>query len=274
LFPQTHVYFAEKVLGKINDAVALGSVFPDMAIGAGVNRDISHSSGLEMLKFLGADRALRDFAMANITHGVNPDGLDYYGDEKNPPDERGYCFEKGRSLVEATIKACNIPPEMGWWKAHNIVEMGIEMRISASGIYGQHLYTAFQNSSLIGIVCDRLAAFFGREPLPFVKRMSSFPSYIDLTCSTAESLAVKYDYQMYYKHSIHVNIAKVAKLISLAAEMVDDDIEDFFLSVTGKVKRTVSLIPEKSDRDSKITALSAVPSCRRRNPGARSQKPE
>jgi len=239
LFPQTHVYFAERVLGKMNDAVALGSVFPDMAIGAGVHRDISHTSGLKMLKFLSADGELRDFAMANITHGVDPDGLDYYGDEKNPPSERGYCFEKGRTLVDSTIKACNIPPEMGWWKAHNIVEMGIEMRVSASGNYGEYLYKAFQNSGLVVIVCDRLGEFFGRGYLPFAKRISQFPSYIDLTYTTAESLAAKYDYQMYYKHSIHVNIAEVSKLIHQAAEMVDADIEDFFLSVTDKVRKTV-----------------------------------
>ncbi|MFZ5652411.1 MAG: hypothetical protein ACOY4I_16380 [Bacillota bacterium] len=239
MYPQTHVYFAEKVLGKMNDAVALGSVFPDMAIGAGVHRDISHGSGLEMLEFFKTDEDLHDFAVANITHGVNPDGLDYYGDEKNPPYERGYCFEKGRSIVESTIKACNIPPEMGWWKAHNIIEMGIEMRISETGSYGKYLHRAFSNTRLIETVSHRLGCFFGQGPLPFVRRMSSFPSYIDLTASTAGSLAAKYDYQMYYKHRIHVNIDEVARLINLAAEMVENDIDQFFIMVTEKVRKTV-----------------------------------
>lgn len=239
MYPQTHVYFAEKVLGKINDAVALGSVFPDMAIGAGVHRDVSHGSGLEMLKFLRTDGILHDFALANLTHGVNPGGLDYYGDEKNPPGERGYCFEKGRAIVESTIKACNIPPEMGWWKAHNIIEMGIEMRVSANGHYGRHLHQAFSNNSLIERVSERMGEFFGQGHLPFVRRMSNFPSYIDLSPSTADSLAAKYDYQMYYKHRIHVNVAEVARLVSLAAEMVDSDIEQFFIMATEKVKRTV-----------------------------------
>ncbi|MCL6610549.1 MAG: hypothetical protein K6T66_03295 [Peptococcaceae bacterium] len=240
MYPQTHVYFAQRVLGRMNDAVVLGSIFPDMAIGAGVHRDLSHGSGLEILEFLKERDRLRDFALANITHGVNPDGLDYYGDEINPPFERGYCFEKGRSLVEATVRACNIPPEMGWWKSHNIVEMGIEMRISAAGDYGRYLHAAFGNRVLVEEISESLGAFFGRGPLPFIQRISNFPSYIDLSVTTAESLAAKYDHQMYYKHRIRVNVAEVAKLIRTAAEMVEDDMEEFFRSVTEKVKKHIS----------------------------------
>ena len=239
MFPQAHVYFAGVVLDKMNDAVALGSIFPDMAIGAGVKRDVSHNSGMEMLDFLMEDGDLRDFALANITHGVTPGGLDYYGDEKNPPYEKGYCFEKGRALVEGTIRACNIPPEMGWWKAHNIVEMGIEMQVSSSGEYGKYLYSAFQNRELIAVISDRLGEFYHVGSLPFARRMSSFPSYIDLSAPTAESLAQKYDFQMQYKHSISINIKEVAKLITLASEMVKEDMDDFFLSVTGRVKKII-----------------------------------
>ncbi len=242
MYPQTHVYFAERVLGRMNDAVALGSIFPDMAIGAGVHRDLSHGSGLEILEFLKDQDQLRDFALANITHGVNPDGLDYYGDEINPPFERGYCFEKGRCLVEATIRACNIPPEMGWWKSHNIVEMGIEMRVGACGDYGRYLHTAFANHNLIREICEKLGTFFGRGTLPFIQRLSNFPSYIDLTPSTAESLAAKYDYQMYYKHRIRVDKAEVARLIRIAAEMVENDVEEFFRTVTEKVKGNIAAL--------------------------------
>lgn len=240
MYPQTHVFFAEKVLERISDEVALGSVFPDMAIGAGVSRDVTHNSGLEMLNFLKVDGELHDFALANITHGVNPGGLDYYGDEKNPPFERGYCFEKGRTLVDPTVAACNIPPEMGWWKAHNIVEMGIEMRIGSTGKYGHYLYEAFQNQDLIRTVSEKVGAFYGVGALPFAKRMSNFPSYIDLTSSTAESLAVKYDYQMHCRHQVHIDVRQVARLISLASEMVDDDLDEFFRQVTGKVRKTIN----------------------------------
>lgn len=242
MFPQTHVYFAGLVLDKMSDEVALGSVFPDMAIGAGVNRDVSHNSGKQLFEFLRQEGRLQDFALANITHGVTPDGLDYYGDEKNPPYERGYCFEKGRSLVDDTIKACHIPPEMGWWKAHNIVEMGIEMRICSSGEYGRCLYRALHNRELIESVSERLGEFYGVGTMPFARRMSSFPSYIDLSDSTAESLAAKYDYQMQYKHRISINIQEVARLIRLASEMIEEDIDQFFITVADRVKKTLGLV--------------------------------
>ncbi|GBF32736.1 hypothetical protein DCCM_0932 [Desulfocucumis palustris] len=237
MFPQTHVYFAERVLGKLNDAVALGSIFPDMAIGAGVNRDISHSSGRELLDFMRHDAVMIDFARGNITHGVEPDGLDYYGDEKNPPYERGYCFEKGRRFIDPTIEACNIPGEMGWWKAHNIVEMGIELHVSQKRPYGEILRQAFDNGELIDEIGRQSGAFFGRDPLPFYGRIAHFPDYIDLEKSTPESLARKYDFQMYYKHRIRINLPRVARLIDEAAQWVESDLEFFFSDITEKVKK-------------------------------------
>jgi hypothetical protein len=223
----------------MNDAIALGSVFPDMVIGDGIHRDLSHYCGFEILEFLRPHHELLDFALANITHGVNPTGLDYFGDEINPFYERGYCFEKGRVLIEPTISACNIPPEMGWWKAHNIIEMGIEMQVSALGNYGRHLQSAFNNRDLVEIICERMGAFFAQGPLSFIKRVSDFSVYIDLSTSTAESLAAKYDYQMYYKHCIHINMAEVANLIRQAAGVVEDDLEEFFRFVSGKVKKHI-----------------------------------
>lgn len=239
MFPQTHVYFAGRVLGNINDAIVLGSIFPDMVIGAGVPRDVSHNSGRELLAFLRDNGKLRDFARGNITHGVNPDGLDYYGDEKNPPFERGYCFEKGRRFIQTTVEACNIPEEMGWWKAHNIVEMGIEMHISQRAPYGEILRGAFANEDLIEDICHQSGAFFGRDPLPFAGRIASFPDYIDLARATPESLALKYEFQMYLRHRIRINTPRVARLIDEAARWVDSDLDDFFDTITCKVKKVM-----------------------------------
>ena len=242
MFPQTHVYFAGEVLGKINDAIIMGSIFPDMAIGAGLHRDISHGSGQKMLEFFGGQRGeMYDFALGNFTHGTEPQGLDYFGDEKNPPFERGYCFEKGRLFIDATIDACNIVPEMGWWKAHNIVEMGIELRIGAEGPYGELLYQAFQNQQLIDHICRNAGEFYSKEFMPFIKRIKSFPDYIAIKKTTAQYLAEKYDYQMYYKHKVHIDIKKVSRLINMASESVEDDLDHFFEQVISNVKSNLSL---------------------------------
>jgi hypothetical protein len=240
MFPQTHVYFASRVLGKLNDAVVLGSIFPDIAIGAGVNRDLSHGSGLEMLEFLSQDQRLVDFALANITHGVNPDGLDYYSDELHPPFEKGYCFEKARPLVEDTVYACNIPPEMGWWKAHNIIEMGIELLISSSGNYGQIISRSFENHSLISDISEKMGVFYSLDSQPFMARIKKFPDVVDSSKSSCQSLALKYNDQMLDKHNIQVKIPEVGQLILEASEIVKNDFEDFFNSVTKIVKNRIS----------------------------------
>lgn len=236
MYPQTHVYFARRILGRMNDAAAIGSIFPDIAVGVVFNRNSSHGSGSQILEFLHLDNELLDFAMANITHGTNPAGIDYYGDEKNRLYEYGYCFEKGREFVDSTIKACNLPPEMGWWKSHNIIEMGIELRISACENYRQCLASAFNNEVLINNICDHMSLFFKIDRPALYKRISNFPSYIDLTPSTAESLAAKYDIQMGHKHSISINVPEVAKLIKSASLAVASDVDDFFDLATEKVK--------------------------------------
>ncbi len=227
MFPQTHVYFAEQVLGRRSDAITLGSILPDLLVGAGMNHTRAHSLGYELINMFRDSEELTDFALGAITHGISPRGLDYFGDEKYPGFERGYCFEKGRTLVPMTIEACNLPERMGLWKAHNIVEMGIEMRISSLDGYGQVLRRAFNNHSLIDQLSTVLAEFTG-DAGHLKKRIAAFPGYIEVYRATAKSLAGKYRIQMFARHRININTAKVARLIEIAAEQVDDDLMDFF----------------------------------------------
>lgn len=216
------------VLGRTSDAITLGSLFPDMIINARINHTMAHSLGKKMLHVVKENHALADFARGIITHGISPQGLDYFGDEKYPGCERGYCFEKGRPLVKQTIEACNIAPEMGWWKAHNIVEMGIELRISNQGAYGSAIRQAFGNQELIDQVVDLLAKLTGYNGEGLKTRIAGFPGYIEVFEATAQSLADKYRIQMYARHRITINTDKVARLIEIAAEQVEDDLADFF----------------------------------------------
>ncbi|AGL02687.1 hypothetical protein [Desulfoscipio gibsoniae] len=216
------------MLRRRSDAITLGSLFPDMVISARVSHAMAHSLGAELLYVVKENHALADFARGIITHGISPHGLDYFGDEKYPGCERGYCFEKGRPLVKHTIEACNIPPEMGWWKAHNIVEMGIELRISNRGAYGHLIHQAFNNQELIDQITSLLGELTGYREQGLKKRIAGFPGYIEIYKATAQSLADKYQVQMFARHGININTVKVARLIEIAAEQVEDDLDDFF----------------------------------------------
>ncbi|HUW65508.1 MAG TPA: hypothetical protein VMW83_12615 [Spirochaetia bacterium] len=235
MFPQTHLYFAARILDRMSDAIALGSVFPDMIITSEVTWNDTHCRGAELYRYLCRESQLRDFSLAAVTHGAAPAGLDFYGDKSYPPYNHGFCFEKARPLVEKTIIACRVPEEMGWWKAHNILEMGIELSFGASGRWGQALQRGFANDELIGRLAERLTRFF---PLPageFIRRMRDYPCLVELSAATAGSLAEKYAVQMMRKHGIEIDIPAVAELIELAGATVAPDLDGFFLFTERRV---------------------------------------
>ncbi|WP_027717036.1 hypothetical protein [Desulfovirgula thermocuniculi] len=240
MYPQTHVYFAQRVCGTLSLALALGSIFPDIVAGLTASRTESHGRGKELYEALAGDPELRDFARGVITHGVTPKGLDYYGDEKFLHYERGYCFEKARALVEETIVACNLPPSLGWWKSHNIVEMGIELHIGQEERYGRALAAALGDRGLLAKVSSRVAAFYGLDPQLLFRRIHNFLHYIEVARPTPEKLAAKYDVQMFSRHRIRIDVERTARLITAAREAVMPDLEDFFAYVEERVRQGLS----------------------------------
>jgi hypothetical protein len=239
LYPQTHLYFAEKILGKISDEITIGSIFPDFIISKTLPHEVSHQSGHKIFNLCRSSEKFLDLARAVITHGIKPHGLDYYGDEKYLDYERGYCFEKGRPFIGETVKACNIPLRMGWWKAHNIIEMGIELRINAIKDFGPAIRGALENKALLKDLDDLLGDISPEKKHCLVQKAGFFIDYIETAKVTALSLAAKYNTQMITKHNISVNIAEVAALIEKAALVVENDLEDFFLYSINKVKDTL-----------------------------------
>ena len=68
MFPQTHVFFAHQVLGKMTDVIALGSLFPDMLIGGPLNHNKAHSIGYQLLENFRGNPDLSDFAQIGRAH--------------------------------------------------------------------------------------------------------------------------------------------------------------------------------------------------------------
>ncbi|MDD4170519.1 MAG: hypothetical protein PHD36_09775 [Desulfotomaculaceae bacterium] len=239
MFPQTHVFFAEIILEKQGDNITLGSILPDMLLGCGFSHAEAHSKGSDIYHFIRHDSYLKDFGRAVASHGFVPEGLDYYGDEKYQNFERGYCFEKARRLITKTVDACNIPPEMGWWKAHNIVEMGIEMLISSEDHYSEQIKSALNNKGLINDIDMLLHDLWRKKELDFAARLRKFAGLVEIAPASPDSLARKYHFQMRLKHKVDINVKKVAALIDEAAEEVALDISDFFINSSGMVKSNI-----------------------------------
>ncbi|MDD4237845.1 MAG: hypothetical protein PHT62_04750 [Desulfotomaculaceae bacterium] len=244
MFPQTHIYFAEWITGTKGDPVTLGSVFPDMLMGGLFNHYESHSKGEEIYNFLKKHNTLLSFGTAVLTHGFVPKGLDYYGDEKYLDFEKGYCFEKAKPFIQATMEACNIPASMGWWKAHNIVEMGIEMLISSRDYYNDRLKSTFANRVLICEVDEMLNDLWIDNGLNFTSRVAKFADVIEQDKADAESLAKKYRLQMLLKHKVEIDTRKVAILIDKAALSVDSELDEFFTTTSDLVKNNISTLTQ------------------------------
>lgn len=234
MYPQTHIYFAEWILGTKGDPVTMGSIMPDILNEDPFNHYESHTKGAEIYNFLKKHNTLLTFGSAVITHGFVPKGLDYYGDEKYLDFEKGYCYEKAKPFITETIDACNIPPSMGWWKAHNIVEMGVELIVSSWDYYSDRFYSAFANRVLISEVDEMLHALWKDKNITFAHRVEKFAGVIEQNKASAESLAQKYRLQMLAKHKIEIDTGKVALLIDKAAAAVDEELAQFF-STTGEL---------------------------------------
>lgn len=239
MYPQTHVYFTEILAGRQSDQISLGSILPDMLVGDCFNHSEAHSKGAEIYCFLVKNRALPDFGQAVLTHGFVPKGLDYYGDEKYLDYEKGYSFEKARPFIKKTVEACNIPPEMGWWKAHNIVEMGVELLVGSSGDYSERLKSALTNRALVSEVDEMFHSLWRDKDLRFAKRVERFIGFIEIEKPSVESLAQKYRVQMSVKHKVEIDTKKTAHLIYQAAESVTSDLFQFFENTADSVKRNI-----------------------------------
>lgn len=235
MFPITHIWFAEKVIGFINNSIILGAIFPDIVITGCLEYRQTHYCGWKLVDYL--KKSCPDFAQAVATHTVNPQGLDYYGDESYKSGYKGYCFQKGRFIEDQVIDACNIPKEFGLWKAHNFIEMGIELNVSDKNKHlVEALHRAFMDKDAVAKVSEPIERFYNLKKGEISDSYKRFAEYIELEESNCHTLAMKYDIQMKSRHSIAIDIEKAAGIIDCCRSLVDDDIQEFTEYCITKVK--------------------------------------
>ncbi len=239
MYPLTHIYFARKVMGFLDDALLLGSIFPDMVTLCDIPWEESHRLGLILWPhFKKAAPPLVHFTQGIITHGIEPRGLDYYSDEQYGSYEKGYCFEKAKPLIEQVVEVLRIPPENGWWKAHNFIEMGIELHIYERfpELQGK-LFQAFQQQSLIDLLVSSLSPILVERNRPLKHCFSVFKQYIEKEEMDATLLAIRYERQINHRHNIEsIDIAHCRDLIVKGQRLIETELEDFFEDVKIKIK--------------------------------------
>ena len=237
MFPITHIWFSRRVLGYINNMTVLGSVFPDTVIKCCLTHEQTHNVGWGLYEYLrNNSEEYLDFARAVVTHTVNPKGLDFYGDEEYGDGYKGYCFQKASEIEKEVIAACNIPEKFGLWKAHNFIEMGIEMNITDSekglvDIFNKGL----SDKPMVQGLSYHLDKYFGLQDRSVADCFSKFTDFMRSKDLSSLALASRYNTQMQVKHGISINIEKCSDIIEKSRTIVQEDFESFIVYCTEKV---------------------------------------
>jgi hypothetical protein len=245
MFPIAHSWLLERLLPDPSPAHYLGCVWPDMLFGSPLSHQQSHRSGAALTALareLSAEEdgaEFRAFIAGVLSHGTEPHGFDWYSDEQwgdQPPEERGYAFQRGRGLADDAARACGLPPEQGWWKAHNLIEMAFEVPLySAHPHLGERLAAACADRALAARMADPLARHFAVDAGALAEAMARFPGVVELHPTDSAALARVYALQVRLKHQTEADVPAITELIERADELVAFDGKEYLATCVSRV---------------------------------------
>ncbi|MDD2498384.1 MAG: hypothetical protein PHT78_00110 [Desulfitobacteriaceae bacterium] len=248
MFPLTHVLVAQNLLSSSDHQVILGGIFPDLGNAIGLNRIITHEMGTGFYGFCRDNYPeYLNFARAIITHGSQPHGLDYYADECYQGEEKGYCFQRARPFCGKVVAACDIPQEMGLWKAHNFIEMAYELIAVERFPHLSDLVPEMLDDKYIIAKCsDLLGHYFNIDTSKVGTIISSMPTFFCLLDVTPQNLAAKYARQLEIRHQIKgADVAAMSKIIEEVKESVALEFGDFISSSIELISDLLRVYPSR-----------------------------
>lgn len=217
MFPLVHYFVNSELAAKkelfVSPLTALGALWPDLASGAGYDRDLAHESGDEFYAWC-LSHAPQSLALARgvISHGSIPHCVDYYADEAWPgaPDyPKGWCFLQGEPYRQAVAEATRLPENMIWWKAHNFVEMSYELLTDAAHPELKYrLLAAVRDQKAIRLAAETLSAYTGRPQERIAAAFCNTPDIFAIETVDADTLAEKQCLGFAFRHHHHQGNAK------------------------------------------------------------------
>ncbi|MCR6545611.1 hypothetical protein [Dehalobacterium formicoaceticum] len=247
MFPLTHSLTAQKLIENPGARAILGSVFPDLANVIGLHRDETHEMGLDFYRFCHNHyQEHLDFARGVISHGANPQGLDFYADQSFAGQNQGYCFQRGSIIVDQVVKTCGIPKQMGLWKAHNFIEMTYDVITAERYPYLlQDFQEALADKDAIEDCSMILGKYFqidrGKIKAAFLK----MPEFFCLNEVTPLHLAEKYALQLQKRHGIYqADPPAMAEVLAEARDLVEDEFMPFMDGVYERLCQLMAQFPK------------------------------
>jgi hypothetical protein len=247
MFPIAHAWLIERLTIHPQPAHFLGCVWPDMLFASPLSHPQSHRSGALLIAALHADPArsveagvLHAFVAGALSHGIEPHGFDWYSDEQYgtaPHAARGYAFQHGQALAQETAHACDVRPEDGLWKAHNIIEMAFERGLyAADPTLGERIVAACADATLVDVVTHWLGDVFGLPAAELATAIGRFTEVVELRPARREALAAVYARQTRLKHpGAQPDADGIATLIARAEHLIASDHEAFLAACVASV---------------------------------------
>ena len=246
MFPIAHAYLMAKIFANPTPAHYLGCVWPDMLFNGPLTHQQTHRECLGLLEFAHREAPeIVPFVRAALTHGAEPHGFDWYSDEAyDPGAEHGYAFERARPFVDEIVVATKVDPEIGFWKAHNFVEMSFEMALGqASPHLGRSVATACGDTELVKQVTEPIARHFGCDAEHLAVNITNFPYVVALETPTSTTLAQAYALQLRIKHGVtDADVPAMADILDRIWASIAPDRDAFLATAVREVTAMLATV--------------------------------
>jgi hypothetical protein len=242
MFPLTHLYTAERVLGYENHLTALGALFPDYGAFLGIGRNVCHEMGVDMYRYAAEhDPAHLDFAYGALTHGTALPGIDLYADEEYHGRRPGFCFQKGELIAEDMAVCCNLPETMTVWKAHNVIEMAFDILTERRcPNLGKTVLAAVEGRGE-PLCVDFLEGYLRRSPEELRRMFTEVTGYFSFDGNDIEAMADKFIVSLKRRHDIDGCDRKgLIRAIGKAVAIVEPFYDDFMDETTAEISAALN----------------------------------
>lgn len=218
MFPLAHWYFGKQLAGGRYDPLfLLGGTLPDLGRSMGLDRNQAHSRDCRIFYEYASTQAqeLIPAALGMLGHGIDPYGVDYYADEHWCSGDRGWCFQQGKRYIPQVVKACALPPDWGFWKSHNFVEMACDLACQERHPeLSQEIVQAVSDEEARQVLTSGLSKCFGLDPARVSHSLAMLPQIYSIEDPTPLTLGERYKEMLSRVHQLdHANAGEAADLI-------------------------------------------------------------
>lgn len=247
MFPLSHLYTAEKVLGRKSKMLAIGCFWPDLAPLQGIDRRLSHCLSREFLCFCRERHPQRlELAYGVLSHGNALPGADYYSDECWLEGGKGFCFQRIEKYAPLVQEACGLPRQLALWKGHNFVEMAFELYLGQlAPDLGLCLRDACLDPELCLAAAEVLGDYFCLSGKSVAADIALAPELFAFTDVDAEKLALRFGVQL--KRGLNpqqMSLAKIGELLRYIYEEENHCFPGFFERIVPQIRADLQKLME------------------------------